>query len=749
MKKSIAKKIAAICATFILLIVLSRAELAGYIKPFGVPFAFALAYNNVFPVITCIELFLSQIIQNFSFTGFVYSATSAAVLFIFWLFARFAKGKKIYICIMFYVFACVADLYFSFSSVANLICTLASIACGCLFVLTSTKIVSALLTRGVQALSTNDKICLSIVLFAIAAGLNNIVIYSFNIGKMFHVAILCLLALILPGNAMLFSLFYSSGILFSSLDLYATSIFFIIAVLGQVLSHKKWLYAASVCFFDGLVIYLLKEAAVNIAPTIIAVFATCVVPQKTYNKISHYILGSKLSAISGYLIEGKQQDLKNKLITMSAMFSEMQNCYRNILISHQNTQKAYNFVATEIKESLCAKCINFMRCYDGKDMTSDFEYLIEKATEKGKITFLDVPNLLASNCTKLNNCISCINQKAESIIAEKQKQDKLGEERIITSVQYGAIGNIFKELSDQFISKSIVNKQKSISIKNACQGKGLVCKECIAVENEQGLVAIYLTVRGIDGVNPEIISACNTEYNVMLSREMCKPTKFSGWCIAKIVPSQKYEVVCGIASMPKLSGQSNGDNYVFTKIDSSKYLLAIADGMGSGENANKISDTVIKLVDSYYKCGFSDSTVVSSINNMLLPISSNFSAVDISVVDTQKCFINFIKLGSTISVVKKNDETLVIDVDSLPAGATENIKPTARTIKFDVGDIVVMASDGVVDNFGIDKFCEYINNEPALNMQIFAESILEEAASRKQSAPDDMTVIAYKITKAR
>jgi len=748
MKKPTIKHLLIACFLFVAMQILCRANIAEYISPFGFAFAFALCYNGVFPVLTSIELFGALAIQSFTIPNLICSASFSAVLFIFWLVQKIFKTKKQYVCLLFCAFSCTANIYFSLSSTFLVVAGVANMACGVLVCYLFSKLISSVLARGVQGLSKNDIICLCFFAMAVGSGLCNLSLFNFQIDKLISMLLIMALALTIQEKSVVLSFSYCVGILITNLNINLVIPYLLIICAAQAI-RNKFLLAGAACFIDGAIIYLTNPSFIFILPTIIAACIIVAVPQKLYAKLGTYILGSNISAISSFLLTNKQFDLKNKLMTMSIMFDEMQNCYRDMVMSGNNTQKTYKFVAEEIKNEMCAHCINYMRCYDGKDMTGDFEFLVEKATEKGKITFLDAPNLLASNCTKLNSCISQINQQAQNIIQEQTNQEQANEEKMLSSVQYGAISNIFKELSLQFSAKNVVNAKKSSAIKEKATEFGLVCKECLCFENEQGLHAIYLTLRGIDGVNPLVIDACQSQYAMPLARDICKPTKYSGWSIAKIVPAQKYEVICGIASKPKTAESPNGDNYVFSKISSDKYLVAIADGMGSGANANKISETAIKLIESYYKCGFNDLMVATNINNMLLPATNNFSALDIAIINTQNCIINFIKLGSSISIIKKRNQTYVVEVESLPAGTNELTNPNFDMIKCDAGDIVVMASDGVVDNFGVDGLCDYVANENAINMQIFAESILEEALARGNSAQDDMTVVAYKIAKLR
>ena len=130
---------------------------------------------------------------------------------------------------------------------------------------------------------------------------------------------------------------------------------------------------------------------------------------------------------------------------------------------------------------------------------------------------------------------------------------------------------------------------------------------------------------------------------------------------------------------------------------------------------------------------------------MIVPANKGFTTIDATIVDTNTGEVDFIKLGSTISAVKKQETTEIVDVESLPVGVSEIIKPTYTVKKLLSGDAVVLASDGVVDVFGEKTFKDYVNNERTYNMQTFADNLLNEAASRKILHKDDMTVIAYKL----
>lgn len=54
------------------------------------------------------------------------------------------------------------------------------------------------------------------------------------------------------------------------------------------------------------------------------------------------------------------------------------------------------------------------------------------------------------------------------------------------------------------------------------------------------------------------------------------------------------------------------------KTDNGKCIVALCDGMGSGSNAEKMSETAIGLVENFYRAGFDSDTILSCVNHLLV-----------------------------------------------------------------------------------------------------------------------------------
>lgn len=99
--------------------------------------------------------------------------------------------------------------------------------------------------------------------------------------------------------------------------------------------------------------------------------------------------------------------------------------------------------------------------------------------------------------------------------------------------------------------------------------------------------------------------------------------------------------------------------------------------MGSGKNANDLSERAVKTIENFFEAGFSEDVVMEVSNKILTrhATGDGFSAVDIMVLNLNTGAVNFIKLGATFTVIKSGDEPEIIEGNALPMGVVENVQP--------------------------------------------------------------------------
>ncbi len=216
--------------------------------------------------------------------------------------------------------------------------------------------------------------------------------------------------------------------------------------------------------------------------------------------------------------------------------------------------------------------------------------------------------------------------------------------------------------------------------------------------------------------------------------------------VLKTAPN--YDIVFGSSACSKNGVSLSGDTHSLIKIDDGKYMVALCDGMGSGEKAHSVSDLTITLIENFYKAGFDNETILNSVNRLLtLNADENFSALDICVFDTRKNIMDFIKLGAPYGFIKHKTETEVISTSGLPIGVLSEMQPHITKKMFSDFDIVVLVSDGISEAFGSEEELKtFINNSTTLNPQTLADDILDRAVDLVNgNCTDDFTCVAVRI----
>ena len=186
------------------------------------------------------------------------------------------------------------------------------------------------------------------------------------------------------------------------------------------------------------------------------------------------------------------------------------------------------------------------------------------------------------------------------------------------------------------------------------------------------------------------------------------------------------------------------------KIDERKFLVALSDGMGSGEYAHKISESTISLLESFYRAKMPSELVLSTVNKLLtFSKEESFACVDIAVVDLDSGRADIVKIGSPLGFILSDNTVKVLESATLPLGILESLHPDANAYALAENDILLFLSDGVVDAFGsATDLYEALRVLPVRNPQQLADELLSNALRAQNGiAKDDMTAVAVRLFK--
>ena len=216
-----------------------------------------------------------------------------------------------------------------------------------------------------------------------------------------------------------------------------------------------------------------------------------------------------------------------------------------------------------------------------------------------------------------------------------------------------------------------------------------------------------------------------------------------------------YSASFGNATKSKNGESVSGDSFNVIYTNRNRMIMALSDGMGSGEDASKESSLVISMLDSFLYAGIECDTAIRLINSSLLLKGSkeSFATIDLCDVNLTDLSLTFTKLGAASAYIKSGDKVKKITGKSLPAGILTEAKAEKHMLPIDSECVVILVSDGIADIALKNENCsDWLEKEllgiSNSNPQIIAGKILETAYLLDgKNASDDMTVIAACIEK--
>ena len=179
-------------------------------------------------------------------------------------------------------------------------------------------------------------------------------------------------------------------------------------------------------------------------------------------------------------------------------------------------------------------------------------------------------------------------------------------------------------------------------------------------------------------------------------------------------------------------------------------MVALSDGMGSGEYARRVSESTISLLESFYRAKMPSPLVLTAVNRLLtFHKEERFACVDIAVVDLGDGIADVVKIGSPLGFILSGNTVKVLETHSLPMGILDALHPDTAQYQLQENDVLLFLSDGIADAFGSSSdLYEVLRSIPTSNPQELADCLLESALhAYGGKAKDDMTALAVRLYK--
>ncbi len=417
-----------------------------------------------------------------------------------------------------------------------------------------------------------------------------------------------------------------------------------------------------------------------------------------------------------------------------------------------NREEEKREIFDSITEISCKNCGNIERCWQ-KNCVSTYQAVysaIGQWLEKGEVSKNELNDSFLANCTHSAEIVASAKGYVEMFKEERVWRERIKSVKLLAMQQLSDAGKVIEGLMEEVTQNMNIDRELSTKIYKGLTGN--MVKSAIAVYINERL-EIYIVLKSchncnacVENIIPRLREMLNSDF-VNINESCVIEDK---QCILHLAEQPKLSLNIYSAGVQKDGSPVSGDSYTYLQIERGKYLLALADGMGSGRAARDESAASIEMYEDFAAAGFNRETILEAINSVLLLDEGRecFSTLDICTVDLYKEEAEFIKIGAVSTIIAKGTSVEVLRSSSLPVGILGKVDREVFNRSVAKGDVIIMMTDGVIDSRGgavrSEKWLlEIIKNRKNNNPKHIVNSILEKAAENCcGNIRDDMTVMA-------
>ena len=527
--------------------------------------------------------------------------------------------------------------------------------------------------------------------------------------------------------------------------------FFVYGVVVALCIHAGRLTAAcallavffAYAFIDGTyalqTVYLVQTILSAVVPALLFVL----IPTPFVRELENRVLFYREKHLSRIAINRNRAAIGKQLYEISSMFREIE-CSFTALGNTGAEESAKSYIRTCAVEESCKACSKLPICRR-KNIWTEMDKLVDIGCLKGKISLIDFPAKLSETCVNQSNLIYAINRQLGDYRRYMLETENAANGRALLAGQAQGVSEILKNLALEQSQPLRIHADKERALTTLLLGVGIACSEVLIYGEEQDITVSLVTFGQADVKKIAAVAQHLLSIPIMISQRIpLSGDKFC--CILRKKPV--YDAAFGVSSVKKSGEMHSGDTHSVIKIDERKFMVALSDGMGSGEYAKQISESTISLLESFYRAKMPSECVLNTVNKLLtFSREESFACVDIAIVDLDDGWTDIVKIGSPSGFILSGNTIKILDGTSLPLGILDSLRPDAVSYDLSENDVLLFLRDGLTGAFAsTTDLYDVLKGMPIGNPQELTDSLLNCALQAYGGvAKDDMTAVAVRL----
>lgn len=450
--------------------------------------------------------------------------------------------------------------------------------------------------------------------------------------------------------------------------------------------------------------------------------------------------------------------LSEKIEDMSQVFDELSVTFAdagdNQLVS---AQQLLDHTVGRAAKNVCSGCPRRTKCWD-KEGYATYQSIVHTVAKLESSTSHFVPPTpdLKERCIRIDSMMGVLRHNLDVTDRDAKWIAKMKEQRTLVSAQLSGVADVIRTVSEELdrgTESSLAGEEQILA---ALEQLGLYVDHVHIVSLDPGKVEVQISQpsqgayeNSVRMIGPLLSGIVGENITVSQVSE-----GDSGPCTSVFTSARLFNVDTAVATVARDGRMVSGDTYTSLDLGNGRHAIAVSDGMGNGERAQRESKAAIELLKKMMKAGFDEQLAIKTVNSTLLLRSKDemFTTLDMAVIDLYTAKAEFLKIGSAPSFLKRGDEVRAISGANVPIGILQDIEVQSIDEQLRSGDILILMSDGIYDapQNVYDKeewLMRQIERLVTANPQEIADTLIEAAVRMNHGQiHDDMTVMVTVIS---
>lgn len=507
----------------------------------------------------------------------------------------------------------------------------------------------------------------------------------------------------------------------------------------------------------GLYVLDIPQLQQQLLASLPGVALLLILPEAWLKRGERIFTGMNLSSV-------EEENNRRRLRFSARRLQSAAQIFRELAVSCQkegetalDQQKNIEMVLNHLCGQVCSRCSIKNLCWavDVEETYRGVMGLFAVAESKGFAEVKDMPENFAKRCPHLRELVATINCLYELYCQSNYWQQQKTGSRMFLSGQLAGSAEVMEKLAAEMqdAGGKLNYVEKALARRFARHG--------LAVNSVQ---ITHMGEKNLDfWVN---LAECPGEVACrdMAAREVSRvlQKKFrtqevscgracGAGCCFHMLKEGANTLLTGKAQLCKDGNPICGDSGDSVTLGEGRQLLMISDGMGAGLPAALKSGSAVNMLTHLLEVGFNRHTAVDTVNTVLMLSGGEeaFVTLDMCIIDRYDNTAEFIKTGAAPSFIRHDGHVQVIKNASLPVGMLQTVDKSVYATTLCPGDMVIMASDGLLDadsEQDVEWLINLIEENQTNDPQEMAEFLLERAVLLAGGrVRDDITVLTAAI----